>query len=164
MWKKIVDLATDIRFKIIVAVLSLIPSLGMVLKYFYVIDENYEIVKFSALEFREIFFEYQGDIGMLVAAFFGPLFTVIFVLSVIAGLTAIGLSFVQKKAATIVVYVLTMISDYAPTLAFSFMLPLFEESSVANISVMLAFILWGTCLCTISMAGIVLAAISKNYK
>ncbi len=163
MWKKIVDLSTDIRVKIAAAILSLVPPLGLVLKYFYVLDEDNNIVSFSALEFREIYIEHNGDNVMFAAAAIQPLFTTIFVVSVIAGLTAIGISFIRKKAATIMVYVLTLISGYTPTLAFSFMLSLFEESSVANLPVILILIMWGSCVFPISMAGIALAALSKNY-
>jgi len=164
MWKKIVDLSTDIRVKIGAAILGFIPSLGLVLKYFYVLDEDHNIVSFSALEFREIYIEYSGDKGLFAAALFESMFRGIFVVSIIAGLAAIGLSFIRKKAVTITVYALTLISGYLPTLALSFILPLFEESSNANMAVMLFFIMLGSCIFPISMAGIALAALSKNYQ
>lgn len=163
MWKKIVDLSTDIRVKIVVSILGLVPSLSLVLKLFYVITDDYEIISFSALEFRKIYIEYLGSVELFLAALTGPAITVSFVVSVVTGLAAVGLSFVRKKAATICVYVLSSISCYTPTIAIAFLAPLFEESTMANESVMTIFIFFSFLILPVCMAGIGLAALSKNY-
>lgn len=164
MWQKIVDLATDIRFKIGVAVFGLVPSLSLVLRLFSVVSEDYEVISFSALEFRKIYAQYRESFEMFLAALLGPSFTIAFVLAVVTGIAAIGLCFVQKKAATICMYVLSAISCYSPIIALSFLLPLFEDTSSVNFPVMIFFLFWATLMLPIIMAGIALAAISKNYK
>lgn len=139
------------------------PSLSLVLKLFYVITDDYEIISFSALEFRKIYIEYLGSVELFLAALTGPAITVSFVVSVVTGLAAVGLSFVRKKAATICVYVLSSISCYTPTIAIAFLAPLFEESTMANESVMTIFIFFSFLILPVCMAGIGLAALSKNY-
>ncbi len=163
MWKKIVDLSTDIRVKIGVSILGLVPSLSLVLRLFSIITEDYEIVTFSALEFREIYAEYHDSLELFFAALIGPAFIAAFVISIVAGLAAFGLSFVRKKAATICVYVLSTISCYTPTLALSFLEPLFEDSASANGIVLALFLIFSSLILPVCMAGIALAAISKNY-
>lgn len=165
MWRKIVDLATDIRVKIAVAVLGLVPSLSLVLKLFSLITDDYEIVTFSALEFRKIYIQYRPSLEMLISAILGPTFIFAFVFAVLTGAAAIGLSFIRKKAATICMYVLSSLSCYAPIFALSFLLPMFEEETevLINFPVMIIFLFWGALMLPIIMAGIALAAISKNY-
>ncbi len=163
MWKKIVDLSTDIRVKIGVSILGLVPSLRLVLKLFYVITEDHEVVAYSALEFREIYIHYGESLELFLAALTGPAITIAFVVSVVTGLAAVGLSFVRKKAAAICVYVLSSISCYTPTLAIAFLAPLFEDSTSANTSVLAIFLMFSFLILPFCMAGIALAALSKNY-
>ncbi len=163
MWKKIVDLSTDIRIKIGVSIFGLVPSLSLVLKLFSVITEDHEIVTFSALEFRKIYIQYRDSLELFFAALIGPAFIIAFVISIVTGLAAIGLCFVRKKAATICVYVLSTISCYTPTLAIAFLAPLFEDSASANGMVLALFLLFSSLILPFCMAGIGLAALSKNY-
>lgn len=166
MWQKIVDLATDIRLKIGVAVLGLVPSLSLVLRLFSIKGDDYEVVSFSALEFRKIYAQYRPSMEMLITAILGPTFVFAFVFALLAGAAAIALSFLKKKWATICTYILSTLSCYSPIIALSFLLPMFEEESsvTVNFPVMIVFLYWGALMLPIIMAGIALSALSKNYE
>ncbi len=112
---------------------------------------------------RELYIHYGDSLELFLAALTGPAINIAFVVSVVTGLAAVGLSFVRKKAATICVYVLSSISCYTPTLAIAFLAPLFEDSASANEPVLVIFILFSFLILPFCMAGIALAAISKNY-
>ncbi len=164
MWGKIVDLATDMRFKIGVVICGIIPLLSLVLPLFNIMTDEYEIVSFSAMQFRDIYIQYKPDsLEMFTMALFGPAITGTFVIALVLGLVAIGLCFVRKKVATIFVYVLSAISCYLPEIMLAMIIGVFEETSMMNETAMLVFLMWVTLMFPVIMAGIGLAAASKNY-
>lgn len=148
--------------KISVAVLSVLPSLALILNLLSLTTESNEIIKFSVHSSADVIVDHGGLGEIIAASLFAPLIRAGLILSVICGPAAIVLAVFNKKATDIISYIFSCIPNLAVAMSISVVCSLIEEMPVTYSPVLYIVMFWSSLFMVVPFGGIVFSAFSKN--
>lgn len=163
MENKLIEFFVSRTAKISLSVCAILPVFVLIMDTFTMVSEEGITVSFSAMRIMETYAKYGGSVGMWVAMLFTPIYRITFVLTLVLGAAAIGVSFIRKKWASILTYVFATIPTLALSMSLGALTSFAEEDGIAYSMILFVAIMWTALIDTATLTGFICSLVSKKY-
>lgn len=162
MENKLIDFFTNRYLKLILAFCAIMPVFVLIMDLFSITNDNGVTFSCSALGLKDAFKEHGAPSSMFVAVLFYPLYTGSFIVGILASIGAAAISFIHRKWANILCYVLLTTPTCAVLMCIGILSSFAEEDGVTYSPVLLVVLLWAGLVYTVTLTGFICSLISKR--